>query len=60
VKLEIGGDDLLAAGVPQGPQIGRALERTLAAKLDGELAAGRPAELAYALAIAGAGAGAEQ
>ena len=49
VKLEIGGDDLLAAGLVEGPQIGRALERTLAAKLDGELSAGRGAELAYAL-----------
>jgi tRNA nucleotidyltransferase (CCA-adding enzyme) len=50
VKLEIGGDDLLAAGLREGPQIGRALERTLAAKLDGELSGGRTAELAYALA----------
>jgi tRNA nucleotidyltransferase (CCA-adding enzyme) len=49
VKLEIGGDDLLAAGLAEGPQIGRALERTLAAKLDGELSAGRRTELAYAL-----------
>jgi tRNA nucleotidyltransferase (CCA-adding enzyme) len=50
VKLEIGGDDLLAAGLAQGPQIGRVLERTLAAKLDGELSGGRAAELAFALA----------
>ena len=50
VTLEIGGEDLLAAGVAQGPEIGRRLERTLARKLDGELAAGRDAELADALA----------
>jgi tRNA nucleotidyltransferase (CCA-adding enzyme) len=49
VRLEIGGDDLIAAGLGEGPQIGRRLQRTLAAKLDGELAAGRKAELAYAL-----------
>lgn len=49
VALAIGGDDLIAAGVPEGPQIGRRLERTLAARLDGELAGGREVELAYAL-----------
>jgi len=47
--LEIGGEDLLAAGVPQGPEIGRRLARTLERKLDGELAPGRDAELADAL-----------
>ncbi|MEA2297465.1 MAG: hypothetical protein QOF77_401 [Solirubrobacteraceae bacterium] len=49
VRLEIGGDDLLAAGVPPGPQVGRRLARTLARKLDGELGGGREAELASAL-----------
>lgn len=49
VALEITGDDLLTAGVPEGPELGRRLERTLAAKLDGELAGGRDAELAFAL-----------
>jgi tRNA nucleotidyltransferase (CCA-adding enzyme) len=49
VRLEIGGDELIAAGISEGPQIGRRLERTLAAKLDGELTGGREAELAYAL-----------
>lgn len=49
VRLEIGGDDLLAAGVPAGPQIGRRLARTLALKLDGELQEGRAAELRAAL-----------
>ena len=51
VRLEIGGDDLLAAGLSEGPQIGRRLERTLAAKLDGELADGRERELEYALEL---------
>ncbi len=50
VELEIGGADLLAAGVPAGPEIGRRLAHALASKLDGELAAGREAELAAALA----------
>ncbi|HEX2703728.1 MAG TPA: hypothetical protein VHM72_09885 [Solirubrobacteraceae bacterium] len=49
VTLEIGGDDLLAAGVPAGPGLGARLERTLARKLDGQLAPGRAAELASAL-----------
>jgi tRNA nucleotidyltransferase (CCA-adding enzyme) len=48
VRLEIGGQDLLAAGVPQGPLIGRALRAALYAKLDGR-ASGREAELAQAL-----------
>ena len=48
VELEIGGDDLLAAGVPQGPAVGRGL----AAALRGEArrrAHGRDEELAVAL-----------
>lgn len=49
VELEIGGDDLLAAGVPAGPGLGARLERTLRRKLDGGLAPGRAAELASAL-----------
>ncbi len=53
VRLEIGGDDLLAAGLPEGPEIGRRLERALDLKLDGELdGAGREAELSAALAAA--------
>ncbi len=48
--LEIGGEDLLAAGVPQGPELGRRLARTLERKLDGKLDGGRDAELADALA----------
>ncbi len=37
VRLEITGDDLLAAGVPQGPEIGERLRRALDRKLDGEV-----------------------
>ena len=36
--------------VPQGPELGRRLALTLARRLDGELAPGRDAELAAALA----------
>src|SRR3954452_4501893 len=46
-KLEITGDDLLAAGL-EGPAVGRALDAATAAMLDGA-ADGREAELAAAL-----------
>jgi tRNA nucleotidyltransferase (CCA-adding enzyme) len=49
--LDITGDDLRAAGIPQGPSIGRALRETLRRKLDGEVA-GRDAELALATQLA--------
>jgi tRNA nucleotidyltransferase (CCA-adding enzyme) len=49
VRLTITGDDLLAAGVPAGPEIGRRLELALRRKLDGELTEGREAELAAAM-----------
>jgi tRNA nucleotidyltransferase (CCA-adding enzyme) len=51
VRLEIDGDDLLAAGVPAGPPIGQGLRAALSAKLDGR-ASGRQAELAVALEAA--------
>jgi tRNA nucleotidyltransferase (CCA-adding enzyme) len=51
VRLEIGGADLLAAGVPEGPALGRALEETLRRKLDG-LVSGRADELSTALELA--------
>ena len=51
VRLAITGDDLLAAGVPEGPEIGRRLETTLDRRLDGELEAGRDAELSAALEV---------
>jgi tRNA nucleotidyltransferase (CCA-adding enzyme) len=49
VALEIRGDDLLAAGVPHGPEVGARLAAALDRRLDGELAEGREAELAAAL-----------
>ncbi len=49
VALAITGDDLVAAGVAQGPQVGRRLQATLDRRLDGELAGGRDAELRAAL-----------
>ncbi len=49
VQLTITGADLLAAGVPEGPEIGRRLDRALSRRLDGELQDGRAAELAAAL-----------
>ena len=48
VALSLTGDDLLAAGIPQGPEVGERLRRTLDRVLDGELQ-GRDAELAAAL-----------
>jgi tRNA nucleotidyltransferase (CCA-adding enzyme) len=51
VRLEITGEDLLGAGVPEGPAVGRALDATLDRKLDG-LLAGREQELEAALAVA--------
>ena len=49
VDLHITGDDLLAAGVPQGPEVGERLRRALERVLDGEIPAERDAELAAAL-----------
>jgi tRNA nucleotidyltransferase (CCA-adding enzyme) len=51
VRLEIGGADLLAAGIPEGPAVGRALDETLRRKLDG-LVQGRDDELRTALELA--------
>ena len=50
VGLSIDGDDLLAAGIPRGPQIGRRLAATLDLRLDGELGDHREDQLAAALA----------
>ena len=50
VRLDIDGDDLLAAGVPQGPALGRGLAAALRAKLDGE-APDRAAQLAVAVEL---------
>lgn len=48
VGLEIDGHDLLAAGIPEGPELGARLQRALDRKLDGDVS-GREAELAAAL-----------
>jgi tRNA nucleotidyltransferase (CCA-adding enzyme) len=48
VTLEITGDDLLAAGVPPGPEVGERLRRALDRKLD-DGAAGREDELRAAM-----------
>ena len=48
VELEITGDDLIAAGLAPGPELGARLKRTLDQKLDGNVS-GREAELAEAL-----------
>lgn len=53
VALEIGGEDLITAGVPAGPAVGRGLAAALRRKLDGEVD-GREQELAAALAEASA------
>jgi tRNA nucleotidyltransferase (CCA-adding enzyme) len=50
-RLEITGDDLRAAGVPESPALGRALEETLKRKLDGQVS-GRDDELELALQLA--------
>jgi tRNA nucleotidyltransferase (CCA-adding enzyme) len=57
VALEIDGADLIEAGVPEGPAVGRGLATALRKKLDGELDGGRADELAAALAAAGSGDG---
>jgi tRNA nucleotidyltransferase (CCA-adding enzyme) len=51
VELEIGGEDLIERGIPQGPAIGRGLKAAQLKKLEGEVS-GREEELATALAAA--------
>lgn len=51
IEAGIDGADLIAAGVPEGPAVGRGLRAALRAKLDGE-AAGPEEELRIALAAA--------
>jgi tRNA nucleotidyltransferase (CCA-adding enzyme) len=51
IDLEIDGDDLIAAGVEQGPAIGRGLRAARQKKLEGEIF-GREEELKTALAAA--------
>ncbi|HWI07569.1 MAG TPA: hypothetical protein VNT54_08645 [Solirubrobacteraceae bacterium] len=49
VTLQITGDDLLAAGISEGPEIGRRLQAVLDLRMDGAVGAGRDAELEAAL-----------
>jgi tRNA nucleotidyltransferase (CCA-adding enzyme) len=49
IRLQIDGADLIAAGIPEGPEIGQRLEAVLKLRLDGELAGDREAELKVAL-----------
>lgn len=56
VGLEIDGEDLISAGVPQGPRIGQGLAEALRRKLDGEIS-GRERELQVALDAAWQGGG---
>jgi tRNA nucleotidyltransferase (CCA-adding enzyme) len=49
--LDINGGDLVRAGVPPGPELGRILRRTLAARLEGRIRGGRE-ELGFALRLA--------
>jgi tRNA nucleotidyltransferase (CCA-adding enzyme) len=51
VRLEVDGDDLISAGLEQGPSIGHGLHEALRRKLDGEIS-GREQELAAALEAA--------
>jgi tRNA nucleotidyltransferase (CCA-adding enzyme) len=51
VRLQIDGADLLAAGVPEGPALGRGLAEALRRRLDGEVH-GREQELEAALEAA--------
>jgi len=50
-SLSIGGRDLLAAGVPAGPRIGKALEATLDALREGRISRGRELEFAVEAAL---------
>jgi tRNA nucleotidyltransferase (CCA-adding enzyme) len=50
LRLAVRGSDLLGHGVPAGPELGRALEVTLDARLDGRIPAS--AELEFALDVA--------
>ena len=55
-RLEVTGDDLVAAGIPESPAVGLALRETLRRKLDGKVS-GREDELALALELARRGRG---
>ena len=52
VALEIDGEDLIAAGIPEGPAVGAGLRAALDRKIDGGLRGGREEELEAALEVA--------
>ena len=52
VDLEIDGEDLIAAGIPEGPAVGAGLRAALERKIDGGLRGGRDRELEAALEVA--------
>ncbi|HEX6781368.1 MAG TPA: hypothetical protein VF125_04990 [Solirubrobacterales bacterium] len=54
VELEIDGTDLIAAGIPQGPAVGRGLRAAKSRRLEGQVS-GREQELAAALEAARGG-----
>ena len=49
ISLQISGEDLIAAGVPEGPEIGRRLDVAYTMRLGGLIEDGREAELRAAL-----------
>jgi tRNA nucleotidyltransferase (CCA-adding enzyme) len=49
VRLRVTGDDLLAAGIPQGPEVGLCLDRLLDMRLEGQVGDSREAQLQAAL-----------
>jgi len=49
VKLEVTGEDLIAAGVPEGPEVGVRLEESYRLLLEERIAPGRESELKAAL-----------
>jgi tRNA nucleotidyltransferase (CCA-adding enzyme) len=49
IRLQISGDDLLAAGVQAGPEVGERLAIALRRRLDGTIEPGRDAEMQAAL-----------
>ena len=51
IRLDIDGGDLVAAGLSPSPAVGRALEKTLRRKLDGQVG-GREAQLRLAIEVA--------
>jgi tRNA nucleotidyltransferase (CCA-adding enzyme) len=55
VSLEIDGADLIAAGVPEGPAVGRGLAAALRGRLDGDIGPKREEQLSAALEAAGSG-----